>query len=712
MKFDSKNAIPRYMVVVLTITLLGLVILYKAVHDMITESDYWSHVQERLEKRQKTLNAVRGNIYSSDGELLVGSIPIYTLHIDFAVIDKDHPVQAAKAQFKRDSTFIADLDSLCMGLHEIFPDESENEFREVLMNGFQPDKNDPDKRGRNCEFRRNVSYIDYKRCCELPYLRLPVVKSGFYSSHIMRRLRPFGNMANKTLGIMDRDGNALDGLELAYDSILRGTDGRQHLVRKRAEWTYQVDVAPVDGLDIVSTIDVRMQDAAEKALRRQLINRPNTEIGMIVLMEAATGDVKAMASITRRADGSLEEVRNNVISDAWEPGSTFKTASVMVGIEDGYLNRSSGVHVGNGVMTLHGGRMADHNAGSGGYRCFLDLAGIMMYSSNIGISVLIDNAYSKDPEKFFDGLNREGMGIDLQLPFREARPPSMKRPSLDPRNRNALTLPWASIGYGNMLPPISTVAYYNAIANNGRMMKPRFVKAIMKDGQVVKELPPVVMKEQICSPATLAMVRELLDSVVNEKHGLGKRARGDGFSVSGKTGTAKIAAGRLGYKYSPMRYLLSFCGYYPTEAPKYSCIVCFVQRGAPASGGLVSGPVFKEVADYVMNTGVYRGIDEAADSAAVMKPTVLSGEYTSTASVMSQLDVSNPETNLQRIDTIQCDKVPNVVGMGARDAVVLMERCGLMVQLHGSGSVSSQSIPAGSTVTRGQQVVLTLRTPH
>lgn len=708
MKFDSKNAIPRYMVVVLAITIIGLVILYQAAHDMLTESDYWARVKERLEKQQKPISAVRGNIYSADGQMLVGSIPIYTLHIDFKVVDPEHPKLEKIAQFKRDSTFEADIDSLCMGLHEIFPDESFESFRAKLKHGFKPDKNDTTKRGRNCEFRRNVSYIDYKRCCELPYLRLPVSKSGFYSSHVMRRLRPFENMANKTLGLLSGDGQALDGLELAFDSILRGTDGRQHLVRKRAEWTYQIDLAPVDGMDIVTTIDVRMQDAAEKAIRRQMQNRLNTELGMIVLMEAATGDVKAMASITRKADGSLEEIRNNVISDAWEPGSTFKTASIMVGLEDGLIKMTDGVDVGNGVLIMHKMRMTDHNASSGGYQKFLDLTEIMKKSSNIGVSVLIDRAYGAHPERFVDGLFREGMGIPLGLPFREARAPRVRRPDPDPHKRNAVSLPWSSIGYETMLPPISTVAFYNAIANNGRMMRPRFVSAVTKNGQVVQEFPPQVLKEQICSPQTLTNVRNILYKVVNEEGGLGKAAHGDGFHVSGKTGTAKIADGARGYKYLPMRYLLSFCGFYPSEAPKYSCIVCFVQHGGPASGGQVSGPVFKEVADYVMNTGVFRNINEASDSAAVATPLVLNGEVTTTTAVMSQLAVSNDDATLQRIDTIPSDRVPDVIGMGARDAVALLERCGLTVAVTGNGRVRSQSIPAGATVTRGQQVRLQL----
>lgn len=703
MRFDSKNVIPRYMLVVIVMTLVGFAIIFKAAYLMFNKSEYWERVHERLEKRQKKMDAVRGSIYSADGQMLVGSIPIYTLHIDFLVIDKDHPKMAAELQAVRDSTFLADVDSMCMGLHEIFPDKSAKEFKEHITAAFN-------KRSQDCVIRRNVSYIDYKRCCELPYLRLPVRISGYYSSHIMKRLFPFDKMAIKTLGVIDADGNAVNGLELAYDSILRGTDGKKHLVRMRSEWTYKIDVAPVNGMDIVSTIDVRMQDAVEKAIKRQLDNRPNTELGMAVLLDVPTGDVKAIASISRMPDGTYEEHRNNVISDAWEPGSTFKTASIMVGLEDGLLHMSDSVHVGDGRLKMYGSMMTDHNAGRGGYQKFLSLTEIMKKSSNIGVSVLIDKAYNKHPEKFVDGLFREGMGIPLGLPFRESRNPVIRRPDPDPRKRTNTALPWSSIGYETMLPPISTVAFYNGIANGGRMVRPRFVTSVKRDGMVVDSFPVVVLKERICSKQTLENVQGILKKIVNEEGGLGKNAAGDGFLVSGKTGTAKIAAGARGYKYSPMRYLLSFCGYFPSDAPRYSCIVCFVQHGGPASGGLVSGSVFSEIANSVMNTGEYRNINDVADSTynKSIPPHILNGESHSAAVVARRLGVSNDSAVLQHIDTIAVNKVPNVVGMGARDAVALMERCGLRVQIKGNGRVKSQSVTAGSPITRGQRVVLTL----
>ena len=278
------------------------------------------------------------------------------------------------------------------------------------------------------------------------------------------------------------------------------------------------------------------------------------------------------------------------------------------------------------------------------------------------------------------------MGIPFTLPFRGQGFPKVRRPKPDGSNWSKTALAWMSIGYETQIPPIYTVTFYNAIANNGRMVKPRFVRAIEKDGVVLKEFPVEVVKERICSPSTLRDIHEILERVVNDPTGLGKKAGCKQFKVCGKTGTAQVADESGSYHSSPARYMVSFAGFYPSEDPKYSCVVCIKKRGLPASGGGQAGPVFSQLAQYVMAKGVYRPASDAADSTSIFQA---------------------PEA-VALPDTIG-GQVPNVSGLGAREAVALLEAQGLKVRIHGQGRVSRQSVAAGSKVVRGQEVTLELK---
>ena len=449
----------------------------------------------------------------------------------------------------------------------------------------------------------------------------------------------------------------------------------------------RTDVEPTNGLDIISTIDVGMQDAAEKILVRKL-HEVNGEIGVVVLMEVATGDVKAIANMTRLGSPGnyyYAEVKNTAITDLWEPGSTFKTASMMVALEDGVVTRKDGVEVGNGVYMMHGRPMKDHNWRKGGYGRKISVDECLMFSSNVGVSRIIDEHYFQHPEKYVDGLYREGVGVPFTLPFKGQGFPKVRRPKPDGSNWSKTALAWMSIGYETQIPPIYTVTFYNAIANNGRMVKPRFVRAICKDGVTLKEFPVEVVKEHICKPSTLKDIHEILERVVNDPTGLGKKAGCKQFKVCGKTGTAQVADENGSYHGSPARYMVSFCGFYPSENPKYSCIVCIKKSGLPASGGGQCGPVFSELAQYVMAKGIFREPAEAADSTSVLQaPEPVKPEMTETGTI------------------------PDVSGLGARDAIRLLESVGLNVRLHGQGRVQKQSIPAGSKPVRGQTITLEL----
>ena len=682
MAADNKKAIKRYRMIIILISLAGLYILGTALSTMLVHADYWRQVSQRFVSDSISVEATRGNIISADGRVMVASLPQYRLFMDYIVIDKDSAARE-KAQHWRDSALIADADSIAEGLHRIFPDRSVEWFHDRLLKGRE-------RRSHAWNlYPRLASYIQYKQCKELPLLRETPFKGGFNPERIMLRKKPYGSLASRTLGDVVKDSvsdtiRATSGLEWCYDSILRGKNGIKHRSKVRDRMVSFYDREPVSGHDLVSTIDVTMQDIAEKALVSKL-REPDVhgEKGVVILMEVATGDIKALVSMTRYIDpvtGKAEyyEAQNDAINALWEPGSTFKTGSIMVALEDGYITPDDSIDCCGGVYMMHGRPMKDHNWHRGGYGV-LSVSNILEQSSNIGVSRIIDRYYHDCPEKYVQGLYNLGVGVSLGMPM--GVNPWVRMPN-DPKYYwSKTTLPWMSIGYETMLPPISTLAFYNAIANNGRMVRPRFAKAEMVNGQVVREFPVVTLKERICSPHTLRDIRTILFRVVHD--GLGRKAGNKRFNVSGKTGTAQVAKNG---SYASHSYMISFCGYFPSEEPKYSCIVCIRKDGLPASGGGQCGPVFSQISQLVMSQGVYRDPREVADSLSVFKP-----------------EVARERT------TVAEGVVPDVVGMGARDAVYCMQQAGLRVKIRGTGLVQEQSIPADTPKMKGKTVTLKLK---
>ena len=707
MKPDKNNSIGRYKAIIAIMGLVGLFILGTALRTMLPpRSEYWAEVSKRFTKSNIPVPAARGNLLGCDGQILVGTLPKYRLLMDFRVADPDSASKARTEQW-RDTMFWAKLDSISAGLARIFPEHDAQWFRRRLIDGK--------KRGRWAYriYPGYASYIQYRECLKLPMLRESSLKSGFHVEEILQRHKPYGSLASRTLGDLYRDSDrAKCGLELSFDSILRGTPGSSHRTKLRGGWHTYVDQQPVDGHDLQTTIDIDLQDVVERSLRNKLMEKDvNGELGIAVVMEVKTGDVKAIANLTRAGDGKYYEMKNNAVSDLMEPGSTFKTASIMVALEDGKITKNTRVDTGSGVYRMHGSNMKDHNWHRGGYG-ELTVTQVLEYSSNIGVSRLIDDAYHNDPDAFVRGLNREGVGLELNLPFVGAGEPWVRHPKKEGRfwtNWSKTALAWMSIGYETMLPPISTLTYYNAIANNGCMVKPRFVTAELNEGRVVREFPTEVIKQSICKPSTLADIQEILEKVVSE--GLGKKAGNGGkyFKVSGKTGTAMIASGSGGgYRSGTPRYMVSFCGYFPSEAPKYSCIVCIVKRGLPASGGGQAGPVFSEISQYIMSKGVYRAPSEAADTTSVFTPEVASGDHEATRSLVKEMGLDTKQIGESQPDTTSIDQVPDVRGMGASEAVYKLQERGLKVKLNGCGLVHEQSLPAGSPA-KGKTITLTLK---
>lgn len=709
-QFDRNSIIPRYKLVAFIIMGIGLLILGKALYIATVKRDYWMKVASRLKKDSVDVKPIRGNILSCDGRLMASSLPEYKLYMDFVAGGE-----------KKDSLWTKKVDSICIGLHEIFPEKSAAEFKQHLEQGRK-------KKSQNWAiWPKRVSYNVYAQVKKLPVFNLSPNKGGFHVQSFNARQRPFGSLAQRTVGDMfGAKDTARCGLELSFDSILRGRMGlisRQKVMNKYLSIVMR---EPVDGADIVTTIDVNMQDLAERALIRELKKEEvNGDVGVAIVMEVKTGDVKAIVNMSKGADGEYHESKNSAVSDLLEPGSVFKTASIMVALDDGVVDTTYTVDTGNGIWEMYGAKMRDHNWHKGGYQV-LTLPQTLERSSNIGISRIIDKYYSKNPEKFVQGIDRLGLRTDLQLPLVGAAAPRIRMPKKNERgqyvNWSKTALPWMSIGYETQIPPISTLTFYNAIANNGVMVRPRFVKSVMKDGEVIREFPTEVIKPSICKEKTLREIQTILEHVVSQ--GLGKKAGSKLFKVAGKTGTAQISKGTGGYKSGRMNYLLSFAGYFPADNPRYSCIVCIQKSGLPASGGGMSGVVFHEIAEGIMAQDVKLDITDARDSISILIPDVKNGNLLAADYVLSHLGISsnkwwngsyangNPiwgsvghngkNVQLAKLPVYNERHVPNVMGMGARDAVYLLESRGVKVRIEGRGKVVSQSLPAGHEIKKGE----------
>ena len=716
-KFDSKKVMPRYSFLAILMTLVAITVVGKTLYIMTAKRAFWEEVADRVKVDSLKTLPIRGNILSCDGQLMASSLPQYNIFMDFVAL----------REAKKDTLFEQKLDSICMGLNAIFPDRSAEEFKKNLMEGFEKNK-------RHWPvWNRRINYSTFSEVKSLPVFNLSKNQSGFHWDEHNARKLAYGSLAGRTIGKMyGAKDTAQCGLELSYDSLLRGEEGIRHRRKVLNKYLDIVDTPPVNGADIMTTIDVSMQDLAERALLKEL-RLINANVGVAIVMEVKTGDVKAIVNMTKCADDDYHEIKNHAISDLLEPGSVFKTASIMVALDDGVVDTTYRVETAGGVWPMYGREMKDHNWRRGGYG-MLTLPQTLMVSSNIGVSRIIDDHYHNTPEKFVQGIYRLGLADDLHIPLQGASPARIRMPKKDARgkqyvNWSKTTLPWMSIGYETQVPPISTLTFYNAIANGGKMMAPRFVKAVMKDGAVIKEFEPVVLRERIAKETTIKKITTILEHVVSQ--GLGKKAGSQSFLVAGKTGTAQISKGAAGYKSGQMNYLLSFAGFFPAYEPRYSCIVCIQKSGLPASGGGMSGVVFHDIAEGIMAQSLKLEAADARDSLSILIPQVKNGNMLAASYVLDHLGIkqqsnwdgsylngnpiwghafesSGKTIALHRVPEVDKNTMPDVHGMGAKDAVYLIESRGVKVKLNGRGKVMEQSIGAGQHIKKGMVCSLRL----
>lgn len=761
--FDFRpNSIFRFnILVVFAFTTMALVIIGNTVSTMFKDREIWTAIKNRYIQDSIVLQPERGRILDDKGGLIVSSLPYYRLRIDFKYINKDNPEDAKKVNEMRDSLWKADMNEVCEGLHNIFPSESAESFKKRLTRGFE-------KKERYLRlYRGKISYTQYNRLMQLPIFRMGSKYSGLFvekdqnfvkdKKKLANRVKTdrkniFGDIGLSTFGIVretvkdDELAMELNGLEKKYNGYLEGTPGmgRKETNRKGNSIT-KVNVAPKAGMDIQTTIDTDMLDICENALKKVLLEK-SLPAGWAILMETKTGDIKAIVNLTKSTGingnaiylETTDNIPNNptpnhALCRMMEPGSIFKTIAVTAMLADGKVTVQDSVKAyASKACAFNGKVIRDEmyrDNGTGKY----SMGEVLKYSSNIGMVQYIKKAYETCPEEYTNTLKRFGLTDNYKLIESEVTPyittPDSKRWSKQSLNS-------MSYGYAVQMTGINMLVFYNTIANGGVQMQPRIVKAVLKDGEIVEEFPTKVINDSLFSKKTADEVTEMLINVVEGKgkdgryDGTGKRARSGMMKVAGKTGTADLINPKNG-KYDGFGKMMSFCGFFPADNPQYTLLVQTIYEAAQDNreektklgGGSTSAIVFKEIADKVMSKKLRGNVETAKESDNPALPAVKKGNLDNAGTVLAGMGMGGGESvtgwgkmSRDKDNGYSCshneprtDIVPNVNGMGARDAVFLLQNCKLEVVLNGYGTVISQSIHPGSIAREGDIITLTLR---
>ncbi|TGD82654.1 penicillin-binding protein [Hymenobacter wooponensis] len=698
----KKSIVTRIRLAFLGVCLFSCAIVWKVSQIQFKEGARWKALEQERRIVYQPVFATRGNIFASDGRsIMATSLPFYRIAWDPSVVS--------------DALFKEKKDSLALLLSRFFGDRSPQEYLRRLKNAKNPKAHVRYIRLNS----RQINFQEKKELAQWPIFREGKNKGGVIFEKVDKRFRPFGGLAQRTIGFVNEDKNGA-GLEFTFNRHLAGKDGEalfERLPGGNKPIYDGTEVKPQPGYDIKTTLDINLQDVAENALYKALVDN-DAQYGTVILMEVKTGEIKAVANLGRAADGVYREDYNYAIADQGrtEPGSTFKLASLMAVLEENPdLTLEDSVNTGKtGAMRIGGAVKTDTHANG-----WITIKQVFEKSSNIGVAVLVDRQFSKNPDKYTDYLKR--FGLDKPLGFQmagEARP-YVKDPHDRSWSRTSLTT--MCIGYELKLAPLQTLAFYNAVANGGVKVQPMIVKEVKQADNVVERFEPVVLNPKICSDETLEKVRAMMEGVVNE--GTARGIRTNDYGIAGKTGTAwKFKNGAYTRMYST-----SFCGYFPADQPKYSCIVVVdspKRRGW--SGAEVAAPVFREVADKAMarDAASLRPLLARAPSSTKSRvPFVQVGMQDELTMVFSQLGVTHEgatnaddwvrtlaDSNADKLSlkpmAVRPGRVPNVAGMTLRDALFLLENRGLRVRTVGTGRVKAQSIAAGSPVRRGTMVVL------
>lgn len=684
-------------------TFLGIMVLGRVVHIQVFQGKEWRNMGDSLHQSVEVLDAERGTIYSEEEEMLSSSIPYFDIHIDF------------RTEGLRDNNgklFYKNIDSLSYCLANLFGGKTKKDYVQELTRAY-----------RNIapwyELRKDVPFDKYKMLRSFPLVRLGGYKSGFVVESKEKRMTPFGLLANRAIGL-SRDPKLNVGLEQYYDSILKGQTGSRAVRYISGGTRVPIDggqIEPVNGKDIITTLNVQLQDIAETALLQKMQEQQAIS-GCALVMEVATGKIKAIANLGLNKETGKYWEDNNYALVPSEPGSTSKLMTMMAALEDGYITINSTVNIEGGTWETNGRLIRDAEKSPKNIMTYKEA---FEHSSNVALSKLAFYNYQKNPAKFVKHFERLGLTQKTGIDLTELHKPVVKQPGKN--NWSAQTIASMGFGYELTQSPLHTLMLYNAVANNGRMMKPYLVNTIKQGGQIIRSFTPQAANEKICSAETLRQLKICLQAVCDS--GTAKKVFDScNYKVAGKTGTAKVADGTYGYDDNV--YQSSFAGYFPADNPKYTCVVVIKNRpNAPVYyGGAVAAPVFKKIADYLMGSGA--GV--SATQLPVFRDSMITGFPLNSADAATLLAETNPgvqntidqQTGWAKIiqdnngvsaakETMPAKTVPDVRGMGLRDALNCLENRGLRVLAKGRGRVTAQSILPGGAIQRNTTITIELK---
>ena len=698
----KKDILWRVYLCFIGITIICFVILGKAFYIQQVQGKYWRSLSDSLHQHIEEVDAERGTIYSEDGQMLSTSIPQFDVYIDFV---------AEGLREKSGKRFRENLDSLSYCLSNLFKDKTSGEYKQILQQGYK-------NKDRYFTLRKNISYRDYQTLRNFPLVRMGKNKSGFIADGKSIRLNPYKMLAFRTIGLA-RDSFKV-GLEMSYDSLLKGNSGKR-LVRSIAGGVsvpvddYQIE--PENGKDIVTTLDVFIQEVTENALMKMMIGN-EAEQGCALVMETKTGKIKAIANLGKRSSGNYFEDFNYAIIPS-EPGSTFKLATMIALLEDKKVSLNSTVNLQGGTWQINGQTVYDSEQHG---RNDVTIKQAFELSSNVGMAKLAWMNYGTKPSEFLKHLHLLHMDTLTGIDITGERKPIIYKPGN--KSWSATTLPWMAFGYNLSITPLQTLTLYNAVANNGKMMRPYLLNAVTDEGEILKKFNPIITNEKICSEATLVQLKECLEGVCIA--GTAKELfKNTPYKVAGKTGTALVADGK--YTYADKVYQTSFAGYFPADNPQYTIVV--VIKNKPNAvlhyGATVAGPVFKEIADRLYTTYVreakFNGITPLKNDSAFYS---YAGYKNDMQQIMNTLKINyKDQSNLNEEwvnvngttasmavikKMVDGGLMPILKGMGLKDAITICENLGLMVNVKGKGKVLNQSINVGQVIAKGQTINIEL----
>ncbi|NDV15457.1 PASTA domain-containing protein [Muricauda sp. TY007] len=668
MAITEKNIMNRLYLVAGGLLVLAIAVVVKLVDIQMVQGKKYKELALSKTEKMFTIEPNRGNLYSEDGSLLAASVPKYEIRFDAQTVSQEN--------FQNNVTALSD------SLGALFNRPS-SYYRQLFRKARANDN-------RYKLIARNVGYLDYVRIKQFPLFNLGPYKGGFIETHRVVREYPLGKMAARSIGYERVDENGYYtrvGLDGAFgESYLRGKEGKR-LKQKIAKGQWKpvgLDniVEPQDGLDVVSTIDINIQDIAHHELLKQL-EKYKADHGCVVVMETKTGEIKAISNLGRTSEGKYYEKLNYAVGESHEPGSTFKLMSLVAALEDKVIDTSTVIDTEKGRYRIYDGVVKDSKWGGYGK---ISVAEAFAVSSNTAFAKIINENYKEQPEKFVNRLMNMGLHKKLDLPIIGEGDPVIRYPG--DKGWSGISLGWMSHGYEVSLTPIQTLAFYNAIANNGEYVKPRLIQEVREGNKVFKRFDKEVLNSSICSKETVKKAQQLLKDVVEKDYGTGHKLYSKNFSMAGKTGTTQ--KNYVEKNPDKLAYISSFAGYFPADNPKYSCIVVIHEPDKQEGyyGADVSGPVFKSMAQKI------HAISPMVDEVDIK--------------VIEDKDLEKQYQQYYAQVQKKYGTVPNVKGMSGMDAVSLLENLGIEVEVHGNGKVKNQSVNQGTNIKQVKKIVLKL----